>query len=386
MDFNLTDEQRLIAETTRSFVEKELFPHEETVEREDRVPPEIAERIKSRALEAGIYAANMPAEHGGGGLDPLTMALVERELGATSYALHFIVARPSNILAACRGEQVDRYLIPTIRGERYDSLAMSEPDAGSDLRGMRCQAVRDGGDYVINGVKHFISHVDMSDYVILFAATGEEDGPRGPRKLITAFLADRGTPGFEVRPGYRAVSNRGYHNFILEFDDCRIPAANVLGAEHRGFELAGEWLGSTRLQVAAICLGRARRALGLAVEWAASRVQFGQKIGRFQGVSFKLADMRTRYEAAEVLTLRAAWRDGQGTLTDADAALAKVFATEMCQFVTDEAIQIFGGMGLMDELPLERMWRDTRVDRIWDGTSEIQRHIISRSMLRPHGG
>ena len=386
MDFNLTDEQRLIAETTRSFVEKELFPHEETVEREDRVPPEIAERIKSRSLEAGIYAANMPAEYGGGGLDPLTMALVERELGATSYALHFIVARPSNILAACRGEQIDRYLIPTIRGERYDSLAMSEPDAGSDLRGMRCQAVRDGGDYVINGVKHFISHVDMSDYVILFAATGEEDGPRGPRKLITAFLADRGTPGFEVRPGYRAVSNRGYHNFILEFDDCRIPAANVLGAEHRGFELAGEWLGSTRLQVAAICLGRARRALGLAVEWAASRVQFGQKIGRFQGVSFKLADMRTRYEAAEVLTLRAAWRDGQGTLTDADAALAKVFATEMCQFVTDEAIQIFGGMGLMDELPLERMWRDTRVDRIWDGTSEIQRHIISRSMLRPHGG
>ena len=386
MDFNLTEEQRLIVDAARSFVENELFPHEETVEREDRVPPEIAERIKSRALAAGIYAANMPAEHGGGGLDPLTMALVERELGATSYALHFIVARPSNILAACRDEQIDRYLVPTIRGERYDSLAMSEPDAGSDLRGMRCRAVRDGGDYVINGVKHFISHVDMSDYVILFAATGEEEGPRGPRKLITTFLVDRDTPGFAVRPGYRAVSNRGYHNFILEFDDCRVPAANVLGTEHKGFELAGEWLGSTRLQVAAICLGRARRALGLAAEWAASRTQFGQTIGRFQGVSFKLADMKTRYEAAEVLTLRAAWRDGEGLLTDADAAMAKVFATEMCSFVTDEAIQIFGGMGLMDELPLERMWRDTRVDRIWDGTSEIQRHIISRSMLRPLGG
>ena len=386
MEFNLTEEQRLIVDAARSFVENELFPHEETVEREDRVPPEIAERIKSRALAAGIYAANMPAEHGGGGLDPLTMALVERELGATSYALHFIVARPSNILAACRGEQIDRYLVPTIRGERYDSLAMSEPDAGSDLRGMRCRAVRDGGDYVINGVKHFISHVDMSDYVILFAATGEEEGPRGPRKLITTFLVDRDTPGFVVRPGYRAVSNRGYHNFILEFDDCRVPAANVLGEEHKGFELAGEWLGSTRLQVAAICLGRARRALGLAAEWAASRTQFGQKIGRFQGVSFKLADMKTRYEAAEVLTFRAAWRDGEGLLTDADAAMAKVFATEMCSFVTDEAIQIFGGMGLMDELPLERMWRDTRVDRIWDGTSEIQRHIISRSMLRPLGG
>ncbi len=386
MEFSLTDEQRLIVETARAFTENELFPHEETVEREDRVPPETAARIKAKALEAGIYAANMPAEHGGGGLDPLTMALVERELGASSYALHFIVARPSNILAACRGEQIERFLVPTIRGERYDSLAMSEPDAGSDLRGMRCRAVRDGSDYVIKGVKHFISHVDMSDYVILFAATGEEPGPRGPRKLITCFLVDRGTPGFEVRPGYRAVSNRGYHNFILEFDDCRVPAANVLGEEHKGFDLAGEWLGSTRLQVAAICLGRARRAIALAADWAATRTQFGQKIGRFQGVSFKLADMQTRYEAAEVLTLRAAWRDGEGVLTDADAAMAKVFATEMCQFVTDEAIQIFGGMGLMDELPLERMWRDTRVDRIWDGTSEIQRHIISRSMLRPRGG
>ena len=386
MDFGLTDEQQLIVETARRFTEQELFPHEDEVERTGQVPPELVERIRSRSIEAGVYAANMPEEYGGAGLGPLTLALVERELGAASYALQYIVARPSNILQACRGEQIERYLLPTVRGERVECLAMSEPDAGSDLRGMKCTAVRDGAGWVINGTKHFISHADLADYVILFAATGEEAGPRGPRKKITAFLVDMGTPGFEVLPGYRAVSNRGYHNFILSFDGCRIPESAVLGEEHKGFEVANEWLGATRLQVAAVCLGRARRALRLAVEWAAERRQFGRQIGRFQGVSFKLADMQTRCEAAELLTFRAAWKNEQGVMTDSDAAMAKLYASEMCQFVTDEAVQIFGGMGLMDELPLERMWRDARVDRIWDGTSEIQRHIISRSMLRPLGG
>ena len=386
MDFALSDEQKLIVETARLFTEQELFPYESEVELTGRVSPELVDRIKTRSIAAGIYAANMPAEYGGAGLDPLTLALVERELGAASFALQYIVARPSNILRACRGEQIERYLLPTVRGERVECLAMSEPDAGSDLRGMKCTASRGGGGYVIDGAKHFISHADLADYVILFAATGEEPGPRGPRKLITAFLVDMDTPGFEVRPGYRAVSNRGYHNFVLNFDGCRVPESAVLGEEHRGFEVANEWLGSTRLQVAAVCLGRARRAIRLATEWAVDRRQFGQQIGKFQGVSFKLADMQTRYEAAELLTLRAAWKDGEGVMTDTDAAMAKLYASEMCQFVTDEAIQIFGGMGLMDELPLERLWRDTRVDRIWDGTSEIQRHIISRAMLRPLGG
>jgi acyl-CoA dehydrogenase len=386
MDFSLTDEQRLIVETARRFTEQELMPYEDEVERAGTVRPDLVEQIRSRAIAAGIYAANMPAELGGGGLDTLTMTLVDRELGATSYALHYIVARPSNILQACTGDQIDEYLLPTISGERVDCLAMSEPDAGSDLRGMKCTAVADGDEFVINGTKHFISHADLADYVILFAATGEEESPRGPRKLITAFLVDLNTEGLTVGDGYDSVSNRGYHNAILTFENCLVPSASVLGKLHQGFEVANEWLGSTRLQVAGICLGRARRAIDLAADWASSREQFGQKIGKFQGVSFKLADMQTQYEAAELLTLRAAWKNDQGTMTDADAAMAKVFATEMCSFVTDEAIQVFGGMGLMEELPLERMWRDTRVDRIWDGTSEIQRHIISRSMLRPRGG
>lgn len=386
MDFSITDEQKMVVETARRFVEAELTPFEEEVERANEVSHELAERITRRAIEAGLYAANMPEELGGGGLDVLTLAMFERELGRANFALQYLVARPSNILQACTGDQVERYLLPTIRGERIECLAMSEPDAGSDLRGMSCSAVRDGDDYVINGTKHFISHADHADYAIVFAATGQEETSRGPRKRITAFLVDVGTPGFEVRPGYTSVSHRGYLNSILNFDGCRVPSSQILGEEHAGFEVANTWLGSTRLQVAATCLGRADRALEIATAWAADRRQFGQQIGKFQGVSFKLADMAVRLAAAELLTYRAAWRADQGTMTDTDAAMAKLEASEMLAFVTDEAIQILGGMGLMDEFPLERLWRDARVERIWDGTSEIQRHIISRAMLRPLGG
>lgn len=390
MDFAFSDEQELIVATVKEFTERELMPHEEEVERLGRVPEHLAESIKKKALEAGIFSANMPVEVGGAGLDNLTMALVERELGKTSYALHHLVARPSNILLACVGDQRDRYLYPTVAGERMEALAMSEPDAGSDLRGMKCRAVREGEEYVIKGVKHFISHGDLCDFVILFASTGPDPGeaPAGGRapQRITAFLVDVGTPGFEVQHGYRCVSHRGYNNVILSFDDCRVPVSQILGEEHRGFEVANTWLGETRLAVAANCLGRAERAMTLAADWAARRTQFGQTIGRFQGVSFKLADMATQMAAAELLTLRAAWKADRGEMTSADAAMAKLAATEMLAMVTDEAIQIFGGMGLMAELPLERLWRDARVERIWDGTSEIQRHIISRSILRPRGG
>jgi acyl-CoA dehydrogenase len=248
---------------------------------------------------------------------------------------------------------------------------------------METRGVRQGDEYVINGVKHFISHADIADYVILFAATGEEETPRGLKKKITSFLVDMGTPGFTVKKGYDVVSHRGYHNCILEFDNCRVPAANILGEEQRGFEAANKWLASTRLSVAATCLGRGRRALELSQQWAATRQQFGQPIGKFQGVSFKLADMATQLRAAEWLTLEAAWKHDQSLARDEDFAMAKLYATEMLAMVTDEAIQIFGGMGLASENPIERMWRDARVERIWDGTSEIQRHIISRALLRP---
>lgn len=385
MDFELSHEQQLIVETARAFTEQHLYPHEEEVEKTDQVRPELVREIQDKAIEQGLYAANMPEELGGGGLDIVTLTLLERELGRANFALQYLVGRPSNILQACVGDQRDKYLMPCIRGEKTDCLAMTEPDAGSDLRGMKCRAEKQGDEYVINGTKHFISHADLADFVILFAATGVEETQRGPRKKISAFLVDKGTPGFNVREGYHSVSHRGYHNCILEFDDCRVDAGQILGEEHKGFEVANDWLGPTRLQVAAMCLGRAHRALELATDWAANRKQFGQVIGKFQGIGFKLADMKTRLQAAELLTLSAASKTDAGTATDSDYAMAKLYTTEMLAYVADEAIQIFGGMGLMADFPLERIWRDARVERIWEGTSEIQRHIISRNMLRPLG-
>lgn len=387
MDFALSEEQRMIVETTRAFVENELYPHENEIEETGVLRPGLRDELKRKAIEAGLYAANMPAEVGGAGLDTLTWVLYERELGRANYALHWTcVARPSNILMACVGEQRERYLLPSVRGEKSDCLAMTEPGAGSDVRGMKCSAVKDGSDFVINGTKHFISHADEADFVILFAASGEEDTPRGKKKLITAFLIDKGHPGFTVRNGYRNVSHRGYNNCILEFTDCRVPASAILGEVHKGFEVANDWLGATRLQVAATCIGRAERAFEHAKQWAVDRTQFGQQIGKFQGVSFKLADMATEIKASLLLTLEAAWKFDQKTVEDMDMAMAKLKATETLAMVADEAIQIHGGMGLMSELPLERIWRDARVERIWEGTSEIQRHIISRSLLRPLGG
>jgi len=387
MDFALTEEQQLIIKTTRDFVRAELVPHEQEVEDTGVLREELLRELKAKAIAAGLYAANMPTEVGGAGLDAVSWILYEKELGYTGYALQYsCVARPSNILLACTGEQRERYLLPAVRGERVDCLAMTEPGAGSDLRGMKTTAVRKGDDFILNGTKHFISHADHADFVIVFAATGEEDSARHKRKLITAFLVDMGTPGFQVRPGYRNVSHRGYTNSILEFNGCRIPQSAVLGAVHQGFEVANTWLGATRLQVAATCLGRAERALEAAKQWSVQRVQFGQPIGRFQGVSFKLADMAVELRAAELLTLEAAWKLEHKIATDMDMAVAKLKASEMLAMVSDEALQIHGGMGLMSELPLERIWRDARIERIWDGTSEIQRHIISRALLRPLGG
>jgi acyl-CoA dehydrogenase len=385
MDFELDDEQRAIVETARSFVAKELYPHEEEVDRLGDVPADVVEEVRAKAIKAGLYAANMPEDVGGGGLDAVAMTLFERELGKASYALQWLVARPSNILQACEGEQRERYLIPAVRGDRIDCLAMTEPGAGSDVRAMTTRAVRDGDDYVIHGSKHFISNADKADFVILFAATGSEQTTRGERTSITGFLVDLDSPGLTVSRGSASVSHRGFHHCELAFEGCRVPVANRLGEEGRGFDLMGEWLGASRLTVAATSVGRARRVLEMATRWAAERIQFGQPIGRFQGVAFPLADMATELEAAELLTLRAAWKLDRGTMTDQDAAMAKLFASEALGRITDEALQIFGGMGLMDELPIERFWRDARVERIWDGTSEIQRHIISRSMLRPLG-
>ena len=382
MEFNLSEEQNLLINTTKSFVKEELLQHEELLEKTNNLPKELYDEIKQKSIKAGLYACNMPTEYGGGGLNAFDLTLVEKHLGFASLALAEISWRPQNILMACKGELIDEYLKPSITGERKDCIAMTEPGAGSDLRGMKTKAVKDGNDWVINGTKHFISNAHISDFVVLFASTGEDD--KG-RNLLSCFLVDLKQKGVEVAKGYDCVSHRGYVNNILNFNDCRIPGRNILGEKDKGFELMNVWLEATRLTVAATSVSRAERAFDIALDWSANRKQFGKVIGKFQGVSFKLADMATEIKLANLILMESAWKIDQKTLTSQDAAMTKLFCTEMLSRVSDEAIQILGGMGLMSDIPLERIWRDARIERIWEGTSEIQRHIISRSLLRPRG-
>ncbi len=383
MNYQLTEEQNMLVDSLRAFLEEEIYPHEAEADRKGEVPEELGNKIKARAIEMGFFAANLPESVGGGGLDYTTMGIFERELGKASYGLAGHIARPTELLLACEGEQVERYLAPCVSGEKHEVFALTEPGAGSDIMSMKTKAEKDGDDYVINGSKHFISTPVVPDFAIVFAITGVDETSRGPRKRITAFLVDRGHKGFDVTLGPLAVSQRAYRTYQLSFDNCRVSKDQILGKEGNGLDLANEWLFMGRVWVGAQCCGKMERLLEMSTEWAATRKQFGKTIGKFQGTSFKLADMATELQASDLLVMHACQKADQGTMTSDDAAMAKLFASEALGRAADNAVQIFGGMGLMEELPIERLWRDARIERIWDGTSEIQRHIISRSLLRP---
>lgn len=385
MNTQTSHETELLLNTVRNFMEAEIYPHEDMVDRTGEVPEELGRQIEARAKEIGLFAANLPEDVGGGGLNYSEMAVIEREYGKTTHALHSWIARPTELLLACEGDQIERYLTPCVTGEKRELFALTEPEAGSDVMGMKSRAVRDGDDWILNGSKHFISGPCMPDFAIVFAATGMDETKRGPRKRVTAFLVDIGMPGFECREGNKCVSYRGYKNFQLSFDNVRLGPGQLLGEEGRGLELAGKWLGMGRIWVGATCCGKAERLMGMATDWAANRKQFGKPIGTFQATGFRLADMAIGLRAADLLVADAVQRADAGQLEDADAAMVKVFCSEMLNKVADDTVQIYGGMGLMEELPIHRLWRDFRLERIWDGTSEIQRHIITRSILRPLG-
>ena len=380
-----SQETNLMMDTVRRFVETEMFPHEDEIDRLGHVPEEIGRTIEAKSKELGLYACNLPEEVGGGGLGYGPMSLIEREYGKTSHAHQSWAARPTELLMACEGDQREQYLLPAVRGEKRELFALTEPDAGSDVMGMKSNARRDGNDWILNGSKHFVSGPCMPDFAIVFAATGEDETPRGPRKRITAFLVDVGAAGFVCRQGTRCVSYRGYNTYELHFDNVRLSSEKVLGEEGHGLELAGKWLGMGRIWVGATCCGKAERILSMATDWAANRKQFGKPIGAFQATGFRLADGAINLRAADLMVKDAVSRAENGSMIDADAAMVKVFCSEMLNNIADDAVQIFGGMGLMEEMPIQRFWRDSRLERIWDGTSEIQRHIIARSILRPLG-
>ena len=378
-------EKQLLEKTVKRFVEEELFPHEDLVDKSGEVPIELGKQIEKKSKELGLFAANLPENVGGGGLDYESMLIVEREYGKTSHALHSWAARPTEILLASKGEQVDKYLHPCVIGEKRELFALTEPEAGSDIMSMKSNAKQDGKDWILNGSKHFISGPSNPDFAIVFAATGEDQTKKGVRKRITAFLVDVGTKGFEIEVGTKCVSYRGYNAYRLSFSDVRLGPNQILGEEGKGLELSGKWLGMGRIWVGASCCGKAERLFEYAKDWASSRKQFGQPIGRFQASGFKLADIAIELRAADLLVEDAVKRANLGEMSDSDAAMVKVYCSEMLNRAADNTVQLYGGMGLMEELPIQRLWRDSRLERIWDGTSEIQRHIITRSILRPLG-
>lgn len=381
IDFSLSDDTRLLVDTVRRFVETEVQPLEDEVERLATVPADALRVTKAKAQALGLYAMNMPSDVGGGGLSCVEHCLVEEELGKTSDALiRRVFGQVYPMLMACKGEQIEKYLLPTVKGDKICAMAITEPGAGSDAASISTTAQRDGDEWVLNGTKHYISDGDIADYIILMALTDKDKRARGG---ITLLLVDSNAPGFSVASTQPMMGHRGYGHAELLFEQCRIPADAVLGEVGEGFKLIMKSVLNIRLaHIGARAVGMASRALEMMRTYAGERRQFGQPIGDFQMVQKLIADSATEIFGVKMMVMNAAWEIDQGRDPRDKVSMIKVAASEMQGRVVDRAIQVFGGMGFSKALPLERMYRDARVTRIYDGTSEIHRMLIARGTIK----
>ena len=368
---------------TRTLIERELEPLALQVELEDRLPPAAIARL----AELGYFGLTIPAEYGGLGLGTAVYCRLVQEFGRTHSAFFQIIddnnGMGSSMLVEGGSEELRRRVLPELAsGRAIASFALTEPEAGSDAGALRTVARRDGDDYVITGQKHYISNAGWSRYFTVIARTrplSEADG------RISAFLVERDTPGFTVGRRQEMMGLRGAAQHELLFDECRVPAGNMLGAEGEGFRAAKGALAHGRLVVASWSLGAAQRALELGTAYARDRRQFGRPIGGFQGVQWLIADSATELRAAQALLEQVAAAVEAGTARGRDAAMVKLFATEVAGRIADRMLQVHGGAGYSKEMPIERIYRDLRVQRIIEGTSEIQRMIIATSLLRDAG-
>jgi acyl-CoA dehydrogenase len=380
MQFELTAEQKLIVETVRRFVETELIPLEEEIETKGELSPARAREIfeKSRAL--GFYAMNIPEQYGGGGLSAVDTMLVEEQFGHTKDIL--IRRAFGNVyesLLEGTDAQKQRWLLPAVRGERTCSIAITEPDAGSDAASIKTRAEKSGEGYTLNGKKHFISDGLYSDFFIVSAVTDPAARPRH----VSLFLVDKDLPGVVVGRNQKMMGLTGTSHIELFFEDVKLSREHLLGKEGQGLAIAYSTLGRVRLaQVGARAVGKACRLANLMTEYANERKQFGKKIGDFQMIQEMIADSAIEINAARLLLLRAAWEIDQGRDARDWISMVKVEAAETLGRVADRAVQIFGGMGYCSELPVERLYRDARIYRIFDGTSEIHRTVVAKSALK----
>ena len=385
MDFTLSDAQRLIRDTTREFTRREIAPIAEAIDREDRWPAELGPKLGGWGL-LGITA---PETYGGSGADLLSGVLAIEEIGkasasvALSYGAHANLC-VNNIAANGNEAQKQRYLPPLCDGSAVGALALTEPEAGSDAVGIRMTARREGDVYVLNGTKMFITNGSVANTLVLYAKTDPEVGSRG----MTAFLVESSFPGFAVGQKLDKVGHRGSPTAELILDDCQVPAENVIGEVNGGVAVMMQGLAVERVFLSGESLGIAEAALEASVTYARERRQFGERIGDFQLIQAKLADMYTEIEAARWLLYRTAVladeaSKGSGERVNKEAAAAILFTAEMATRVADSAVQIHGGYGYMNEMPVSRYLRDAKLLEIGAGTSEIRRLLIGRELIGP---
>ncbi len=376
MDFSLNEEQKMMIDMVRRFITDELKPLEAGIEESGFLAKETAIAIHEKAKLLGLYALNMPAELGGGGLKILDRILCEEQFGHTSdYLIRRAFGNVYEPLLECRGAQIDRWLKPAVRGERTCAIAITESGAGTDAQGIKTRAEKTVTGWSLSGSKHFISDGEWSDFFLVSAKTGDKE--------ISMFMVDKGLPGFVIGKDQKMMGLRGTPHLELFFDNVPLESVALLGAEGQGFKLAMGALNVVRLaQVGARAVGKASHVLELTVNYANERNQFGQKIGDFQMIQQMIADSAIEINAARWMVYNAAWMLDQGMDARAQIAMVKVHAAETLGRVVDRAVQVFGGMGFCKELPIERYYRDARIYRIFDGTSEIHRTVIAKSTMK----
>lgn len=380
MDFELPEELKLLAQSVREYVQTRLEPVGGQVEREDRIPAQILQEMG----ELGYFGVPFPERYGGMGAGELGYCVLLEELGATNAAFSNVIGATSGLCATAvwlGGDEAqrERYLPELVAGRRMGSYALSEPNAGSDAASLATTARRAGDHYVLNGTKHFITNAPIADVFVVFAATDRKLGARGG---ISAFVLERGTPGMSVGKPDEKMGLRGSTTSEVVFEDCAVPVANLLGQEGTGFGIALKTLERGRISLSAGCVGTAQDLLRRCVGYAKQREQFNQPIGSFQAIQWMLAEMALGVHAGRLMVYQAADRVDRGVSAGQEAALTKLYCSEMAGRAADNAVQIHGGLGYMKESPIERIYRDARVLRIYEGTSEIQRVIVAGELLR----
>jgi len=379
VDFSIPEELETIRRSVREFVENEVFPREEIIEEEDRIPEELIEG----ARQLGLFGTSIPEQYGGLGLNMVGRCIVGQELGRghagfSGYLGAHTGIGTSGLVMAGSGAIKEKYLPAMAEGKKIGAFALTEPGAGSDAAALKTSAVKKGDRWILNGVKHFITNGPIADVVTTMAVTDPSRGARG----ISAFVVEKEFPGFKVGKIEKKMGLRGSHTSEIIFEDCEVPEENLLGRENEGFITALKILASGRAGLGARCVGACQRLIELSLRYAKERAQFGKPIIANQAIQWMLADMVTETEAARALTLQTAWKVDRGADIIRDAAMTKLFATEVLGRVADRAVQIHGGMGYMKELPIERIYRDARITRIYEGTSEVQRMVIAGQLMK----